>query len=77
MKKIFLTAIALVAFNGVSMANTIATEEETQKEVTETPCTDDWVADMKIYQKWGYSFEESMAFADESWDICMEELYGD
>ena len=77
MKKLFFSAVALVAFSSVSMANTIAEENETQTKVTETPCTDHWVADMKIYQKYGYTFEEALAFSDEAWDICMDELYGD
>ncbi len=82
MKKVFFTAIALVAFSAVSMANNIAEEREIETKeqelvvVSEYPCTDDWSADMYIYQKWGYSFEESLAFADEAWDICMEETYG-
>ncbi len=77
MKKLFFSAIALVAFSGVSMANTVEVEDSIETIVSDTPCTDDWVADMKFYQKYGYSFEEALVFADEAWDICMDELYGD
>ena len=38
MKKLFFTAIAMVAFSSASMANTIADEEVVEKDVKRSPC---------------------------------------
>jgi len=84
MKKLLFSAVALVAFSGVSFGNTIEINEQLNQNKaalintdSDTPCTDTWVIDMKIYQKWGYTFEEALEFADADWDICMDEVYGD
>ncbi len=81
MKRFFLTAIALVAFSGASIASTIENDEvlvstESVKEEGDYPCTEDWSADMEIYQMYGYSFEEALVWADEAFEVCLDWEYG-
>jgi hypothetical protein len=86
MKKMFFTAIALVAFSGVSMANTIADEQvvkennliETRNEVLikSFPCTDAWRANVDCLMGQGLDFETANDLATIEFDSCLCSTYG-
>ena len=73
MKKLLFTAIALVAFSSVSMANTIADEE---KELSQTnvlisnPCRSTFEYYFNQGLSGGYSADESWAWASLNYDMC-------
>jgi hypothetical protein len=81
MKKLFLTAIALVAFNGVSMANTIgeknviSEEDNNEKQLDSTEestpsCALQYLADFKRLEDAGVIFEVAGAIAFKNYKTC-------
>ncbi|WP_396167164.1 hypothetical protein [Flavobacterium sp.] len=75
MKKLMFTAIALIAFSGVSLANTIDLEEK--EEVGRFPCTEQWKEDIGVLQNaYGATFEEACIIADRCFEECLDALYG-
>jgi hypothetical protein len=75
MKKILFTAIALVAFSGVSMA--ITSDLEKTEDLKLFPCTEQWKEDMSVLQDaYGATFEEACIIADRCFEECLNELYG-
>jgi hypothetical protein len=82
MKKLFFSAVALVAFSSTSMANCIAVEEikETIKiEVIESdyPCADAWAGDVEFFQNYlGVSLRKAMRLADLAFEKCLDDTYG-
>lgn len=81
MNKIFLTAIAMIAFTGTTFA---ANEVVEKVEVvnSENPCADQWVRDMDVLQgntsesEMDFTFEQSKKIADELFEKCLEDTYG-
>lgn len=90
MKKMFFTAIALVAFSGASMANTIEekkTIEPTKKEEVATKnvetktilldvCNRLWYSQVSFYQQNGATEEDAMELADNGFNQCLCNVYG-
>ena len=66
MKKIFFSAVALVAFSSVSMANTTKSH----------PCVEQWIEDMEVLMDgFGATFEEAEAIADNCFNECLDEYF--
>lgn len=82
MKKVFFTALALVAFSSASMANTIADEEivkENKKEVKNVIKSDYWdcaAVACDVYDELtavGVYEPEALIEADDAFNDCMSE----
>lgn len=74
MKKLFFTAIAMIAFSSASMANTNAKEETVTKE--HHPCVQQWIDDMDVLMDgYGATFEEAEAIADNCFNECLDAYF--
>ena len=84
MKKLFFSAIALVAFSGASIANTVAVEEE--KEVTKveqvaivtgTPCADGASIVLRyLMDEMSLTFAQAWRLSEIGFQHCMRNRYG-
>jgi hypothetical protein len=78
MKKLMFTAIALIAFSGISVANTIADEEvkKDNKDKTKViqiktnPCKGAFSAGLSLGGALGMSYEDSWSLAETFYAIC-------
>lgn len=70
MKKLFLNALALMAFSTMTFASN--TVEKTAIEVSESPCTDQWIQDLQDALEGDGDLDE----ANERLRKCMEDNYG-
>ncbi|WP_298306626.1 hypothetical protein [Flavobacterium sp.] len=77
MKKIMFTAIALVAFSSVSMANTIADDEVVKENeikkvmLREIPCPTAWSIAYHYARQAGQTEQEAIAIAFAAYDRCL------
>jgi len=82
MKKVFFSAVALVAFSFAGMANEIvetkikSIQKENVEQVSETPCYDQYVKDKKALKAAGFSENTSEAIANSDFEDCLEITYG-
>jgi hypothetical protein len=81
MKKVFFSAIALLAFSATSFASAIDEKDDLQSTVNENslylPCTDAWVADVaNLQDNWGATYEEATLLADRCFEECLDYTYG-
>lgn len=84
MKKVFFTAIAMIAFSGASMANTIADEEvvvnNKEKVIIlkkDYPCTEQWSQDVDaLMEFFDLSLEEADEIATLGFELCLCNTYG-
>ncbi|WP_439553782.1 hypothetical protein [Flavobacterium macrobrachii] len=67
MKKLFFSAVALIAFSSVSMAETKIDES---KEVAENRCKSVFSAALNNALAAGYTADQSWAIASFSYDLC-------
>ncbi len=82
MKKVFFSAVALVAFSFAGMANEIE-EKKVEvktieiKKISDTPCADMWSKDVEfLMDEFGASLDTAMALADNAFEKCLEDMYG-
>jgi len=74
MKKMFFTAIAMIAFSSVSVANTIADEEVVV--LLAHPCVEEWSNDVDLLMEhWDATFEEAVAIADNCFEECLDAYF--
>ncbi|MBY0486822.1 MAG: hypothetical protein K2P85_06520 [Flavobacteriaceae bacterium] len=75
MKKMFFTAIALVAFSSVSMASTFEEKKETKKEddkiILKATCSEIWGRTRIWASNQGYSLDESTCMAWAAFKACV------
>jgi hypothetical protein len=84
MKKVIFSAIAMMAFVGTSMANTIEVEvcdkitmEDLVLLSSDTPCADAWSSDVDFFQDYlGVSLRKAMRLADLAFEQCLDDVYG-
>ncbi|MGL2987423.1 hypothetical protein ACSVH5_07500 [Flavobacterium sp. RSSA_27] len=79
MKKMIFTAMAVLAFSAVSVANTIEVKEageivSMEVVVLEDPCKDDQDAAVAECKANGCSDSEAFWFGLKAWGDCMKEL---
>jgi len=67
MKKLMFTAIAFVAFNGIS----VATTGETKKEIKRVNCSNVWNVAYYYAHKAGFSDAQSNTIAIAAYDKCI------
>lgn len=77
MKKMFFTAIALVAFSSVSMANTIADEEVVRENeikkviLKQIPCDTAWIIAFHYAMQAHFSEGQAIQIAFAAYDRCL------